>query len=72
MDIIRTTRTYATRFNAITALRKALMTIGGIASLGTCRWLIAVDEDGRYAPVVSIGDRSDLCILAHHGVTIIN
>ncbi len=62
MDILKTERTYATRENAIKALAAK-------CDLGSARWLIAVTEDGRFAPVV-IHDQSNLH-LAHEGITVV-
>jgi hypothetical protein len=49
MQIITSTRTYATRENAIKALTKVF---GDQLQTPTVRWLIAVKEDGRFVPTV--------------------
>jgi len=63
MDILKTERTYATRENAIKALASK-------CDLERERWMIAVTEDGRFAPVV-IHDNGGNLHLAHEGITVV-
>jgi len=64
--LLRTDRTYATRANAVRALVKAT---GG--DLSGVRYVIAVAEDGRYAPVVVFRNPEDLGLI-HRGVTVVS
>lgn len=48
--LLRTKRTYKSRENAELALRKVCKRYH--RDLSTIRWLIAVDDKGRFAPVV--------------------
>jgi hypothetical protein len=50
MNLLRTTRTYATYANAEKALAKTLTAFG--ASLDSVRYLIATTPEGRFAPVL--------------------
>jgi hypothetical protein len=50
MNLLRTTTTYATPDNATKALVKTLAKAG--LTLDAVRYLIAVNADGRYAPVL--------------------
>jgi hypothetical protein len=50
MNLLTTDRTYATRKNAIKALETCCKEIG--ATLDQIRFVIAVNEAGRFAPVV--------------------
>ncbi len=50
MNILSTHRTYANRQNAIKALETACKKIG--TTTGQIRFVIAVSESGRFAPVV--------------------
>jgi hypothetical protein len=50
MNLLTTDRTYATRENAIKALDAACKKIG--ATIDQIRFVIAVNEAGRFAPVV--------------------
>lgn len=74
MDMLRTSRTYATRENALKALAKAYCParVDGLDVLAMTgiRYVIAVNEAGRFAPVVLL-DRPELMGLAHAGVTVI-
>lgn len=67
VDLLRTDKTYATRDGALKALERAVKKAGAESSAGI-PGLIAVNADGRYAPVV-VGIQY-LC-LAHHGVTVV-
>lgn len=63
MNLLRTSRTYATPQNA----EKALLKLMG--SLDNVRYLIAVTPDGsRYAPVL-VG--AEYIPFVHHGVTVV-
>jgi hypothetical protein len=65
MNIIKTTKTYATAANATKALAK-------MVNLDSVRWMIAVAEDGRFAPVVVFDTkRPELVGLAHRSVTVV-
>jgi hypothetical protein len=67
MNILKTTRTYATPATAEAALRKLLG-----ASFDTTRWLVAVTAEGRFAPVVVFDrTRPELVGLAHVGITVV-
>jgi hypothetical protein len=50
MNIITAQRTYATQANAQKALEKTL-TVAGL-TLDNVRWLIAVNEQGRFVPTL--------------------
>lgn len=71
MDLIKTDRTYKTRDNAVKALEMALAKYE--LTLDNARWLIAVNDDGRFAPVVvSIyNERIPLSSLPHVGITVV-
>lgn len=70
MDMIQTDRTYKTRDNAEKALIIKLALLG--ETTDTVRYLIAVKDDGRFAPVVMHDNRKPHLVgLAHHGVTVI-
>lgn len=72
MDILRTDRTYKTRANAVKQVRDTAAKIG--VEFGTVHYVIAVNEDGRFAPVVThcvdkrIADHP--MVWAHNGVTV--
>jgi hypothetical protein len=66
MDLLRTDRTYATRANAAKALEKKVAELGG--DIRNIRYVIAANEEGRFAPVV-VG--IDNLVLAHHGITVV-
>jgi hypothetical protein len=61
MDLLRTKRTYKTREAAIKALAAK-------TDIDRVRYLIAVAEDGRFAPVV-VG--VDQLHLVHAGITVV-
>lgn len=63
-DLLSTTRTYKTRENAVKALDRIARRYG---VEDTVRYVIAVNEDGRFAPVV-IG--TSHLALVHEGVTV--
>lgn len=65
MDMLRTRRTFTKRSGAILALKAAL---GGQKELDDARWMIAVNEEGRFAPVL-IGMR--YVPYAHAGITVV-
>lgn len=65
MDILLTTTTYKTRENAEVALAKKLTKTG--RTLANTRYLIAVNRDGRFAPVVF---GVELLDLIHQGITV--
>ena len=69
MNILRTDRTYATVTNARKALEAAVEKIG--ARMDAIRYVIAVSEDGRFAPVVVLDPRGELLALCHVGVTVV-
>ena len=54
MDLLRTQQTYKTRENAIKALENRV----GKERAKDLQWIIAVNENGRFAPVVRAGSRS--------------
>jgi hypothetical protein len=67
MDILRTDRTYKTRANAVKALAKLI-------DLDSLSYVIAVNEDGRFAPIAILDharDRHDIFALCHNGVTVV-
>lgn len=70
MEVIRTDRTYATRANAIKALKKALGEI--CLNLDDVRWLVAVNNDGRHAPAVLHSNRWQLNALPGLGITVLS
>lgn len=46
--------------------------LGTVADFDKIRWLIAVNPDGRYVPVVILDrSRPETLGLAHHGVTVV-
>ena len=50
MDLLRTEQTYKTRENAIKALENRV----GKERAKDLQWIIAVNENGRFAPVVRV------------------
>ncbi len=62
-DLLRTDKTYATRENALKALEKKLANYPA-----NVRFVIAVNEEGRFAPVVF---GVELLPLAHQGITVV-
>lgn len=66
MNILTTTRTYATYENAEAALDRTLTKLN--ANKAAIRYLIAATADGRYAPVVLGAENA---LLAHHGITVV-
>lgn len=50
MNMLRTARTYKTQANALKALDAACGRLG--VDIEVVRYIIAVNEDGRFAPVV--------------------
>lgn len=70
MDLLRTDRTYKTRANAVKALETACTKLG--CPFDSVRYVIAVNEAGRFAPaVVSCFGIVPLTAFPHVGVTII-
>ena len=72
MDILQTTRTYATRAKAVAHLSKQLA--AAHLSLDDARFCIAVSADGRFAPVLFPSSKlplGDLVPFAHCGVTVV-
>ena len=69
MDLLKTDKTYASRANAVRALTQAADKLGG--SLSDLRYVIAVNEDGRYAPVVMVHSQMQLLAFAHIGITVV-
>ena len=65
-DLLRTDRTYATRKNAVKALETALRTYTP-QGLNDVRYLIAVNDAGRFAPVL-VG--TAYIPLIHVGITV--
>lgn len=63
MDIITSTRSYATRENAVKALEKVFGD-----KLAQVRWLIAVKADGRFVPT-AVGH--DNVWAAHRGIMVV-
>ena len=66
MNLLTTDRTYATRENAIKALAAACKKIG--ATIDQIRFVIAVNEAGRFAPVV-VGNTIQNNQIFFHGIT---
>ena len=66
MNLLNTDRTYATRENAIKALELGCKKIG--STIDKIRFVIAVNEAGRFAPVV-VGDRAENNQLLFCGIT---
>lgn len=62
VDLLETKRTYKTRENAVAALKK---TVGG----GYVRYVIAVNEEGRFAPVIVGADKRHW---ARNGLTVVS
>lgn len=75
MNLLRTDRTYKTQLNAYAALLVACKKLG-IANEGDTvvphevKYLIAVNADGRFAPVVLKTNAGDL-MFPHIGVTVV-
>jgi len=68
LQVLQTRTTYATRSNAIAALNKAIQRSGGDPT--RCRYVIAVNEEGRFAPVVF---GSEWLILAmYYSITVVS
>lgn len=67
-DLLRTSRTYASRENAVKALERALIR-GGFFVDDRIPYVIAVNEEGRFAPVV-VG--ADFLPLVFQGVTVVS
>ena len=67
MDMLRTDRTYVSRENAVKALERACAKLG--ADFARVRYLIATNEAGRFAPVVTGG--WDNVAFVHNGVTVV-
>lgn len=73
MDVLRTDRTYKTRENAMKALFQACEKLD--VNIDRVRYLIAVNDEGRFAPVVvncsdpKIADFPSTW--AHNGVTVL-
>lgn len=67
LDVLRTTRTYATRKNAVKALERAAKKLGMV----NYRYLIAVNEEERFAPVVFLDNHPARMAFAHNGVTVV-
>lgn len=72
MNVITTTRTYATPQRAERALTDALWELG--LTHDRVRWLIAVAKDGRFAPTVVLTDAVApfMLPLVQRGVMVIN
>ena len=71
-DMLRTDRTYASRKNALEALSRAFVKADVSAEdSAQIPYVIAVDAEGRYAPVVFQRHGWHLLPLIHHGVTVI-
>ena len=71
IDLLRTKRTYKTREAAVSALRKIVLTLENQhrkECLPTVRYIIAVNEEGRFAPVV-VGAHESQFI--HANVTVV-
>ncbi len=73
MDVLRTDRTYKTRANAIIALRQCCHKLD--VDFKRVRWLVAVNDDGRFAPVVASCSDPKIADFpstwAHNGVTVL-
>lgn len=70
-DQLRTDRTYKTRKNAVHALEQAADKLG--LNKDALRYVIAVNEEGRFAPVVLVGGTQEhLVSLAWEGVTVVS
>lgn len=74
MDILRTDRTYKTRANAVKHLATELGKLG--LTLTSVRYLIATNEEGRFAPVVISNLHGPygpaINSLIFNGVTVVN
>ncbi len=73
MNLLQTDRTYASYDNAMTMLVKTLKNAG--LTLDDVRYLIAVNERGRFAPVLLASTKLPLPLLiqfAHVGITVVN
>ena len=68
-DVLKTNRTYKTRVNAVRALDKLIKLRPDYNSI---RYVIAVNEEGRYAPIVLTRDSVLIAFLIHNGVTVAN
>ena len=70
MGIIKTDRTYGSAANAVKALDRACERLG--VTRDSLRWMVAVAEDGRFAPVVLYGGETSNLRFAHVGVTVVS
>ena len=68
MDLLRTDKTYKTRVRAMKALEEACDKLD--TDPNHCRWLIAVNADGRFAPVVVGAGAANLDFI-QVGVTVV-
>ena len=67
LQVLQTERTYVTRDRAIAALNKAVTRMG--KSPTQCRYVIAVNEQGRTAPVVFGSEWLPLAL--HYCITVV-
>lgn len=69
MQIAAEVKGYASYANAIKALDKGLAKIGRDRS--NSRWLISVNERGRFIPAVQFGGDPEILMLAYIGIAVI-
>jgi hypothetical protein len=67
IDVLKTTRTFKTRDNAERHLKKSLAKLG----LTDVRFCIAVNDEGRFAPIVFNDSTRWNLGLIHEGVTVV-
>lgn len=70
MRIFNDAHSYKTPANAIAQLDKALASMG--RSRNDVRWMVAINEHGRFSPVVSMGTDHELLALANANICVTN
>ena len=69
VDLMRTTKTYKTRANALKKLEEEAEFLG--VPMSDIHYLIAVHKDGRYAPVVVRVSGGDSIAFIHRDITVV-
>jgi hypothetical protein len=70
MRLFNDAHSYATPANAIKALEQALAKVG--LTTAQVRWMVAVNDRGRFSPVVSMGQETRLLQLVNFNVCVTN
>jgi len=70
VDLLKTDSTFASRQRALAKLERACGKTGLVSS--KLRFVIAVNDNGRFAPVVVFDGKSETLALAHQGVTVVS